>query len=96
MLVVHEKYRNLGVGTFALKCVEEFAFSTQRKHIYINTTADNIIAQSLYKKAGYIVMRETEYQNEDETNCLDIHCIKKYSLSKTAGQHIRRVCCPPF
>lgn len=76
MLVVHEKYRNLGVGTFALNCVEEFAFSTQRKHIYINTTADNIIAQSLYKKAGYIVMREAEYQNEDETKLL------RYTLHK--------------
>ena len=51
MLIVHEKYRNLGVGMFALNFVEEFALSTQRNHIYINTTSDNLIAQSLYKKS---------------------------------------------
>lgn len=67
MLVVHEKYRNLGTGKFALNFVEEFALSTKRRHIYINTTADNIIAQSLYKKAGYTVVKEENYQNEDET-----------------------------
>lgn len=47
--------------------MEEFALSTQRKHIYINTTSDNIIAQSLYKKAGYTVVEEMEHQNEDGT-----------------------------
>ncbi len=70
MLVVHEKYRNMGAGLFALNFVEEFALSTRRRHIYINTTADNMIAQSLYKKAGYIVAGETNYQNEDKTECV--------------------------
>lgn len=67
MLIVHEKYRNLGAGMFALNFAHEFALSTERKHIYINTTADNLIAQSLYKKAGYTVAKKTNHQNEDKT-----------------------------
>ncbi len=67
MLVVHEKYRNLGAGIFALNFVEEFALSTRRKHICVNTTADNIIAQSLYMKGGYTVVKKENHQNEDET-----------------------------
>ena len=76
MLVVHEKFRNLGVGMFALNFVVEFALSTQRKHIYINNTADNIIAQSLYKNAGYTVVGETEHQNEDSAKLI------RYTLHK--------------
>lgn len=67
MLIVHEKFRKLGAGTFAINSAEEFAVSTGRKHIYINTTADNIIAQSLYKKAGYTVVKEAYQQYEDHT-----------------------------
>lgn len=81
MLVVHEKYRNLGAGMFALSFVENFALSTQRKHIYINTTADNLIAQSLYKKAGYIVVEETKQQNEDKTESV------RYTLHKEVFFH---------
>lgn len=76
MLVVHEKYRHLGVGMFALNFVEDFALSTQRRHIYINTTSDNLIAQSLYKKAGYTVVEETNHQNEDKTELV------RYTLHK--------------
>lgn len=67
MLIVHEKYRNLGVGMFALNFVEEVALSSKRKNIYIHTTSDNLIAQTLYKKAGYIVVEETNHLNEDRT-----------------------------
>lgn len=76
MLIVHKKYKNLGVGMFALNFVEEFALSTQRRHIYVHTTADNLIAQSLYKKAGYLVVGETNHQNEDKTESV------RYTLHK--------------
>ena len=65
---------------FALNFVEEFALSTQRKHIYMNTTADNIIDQSLYKKAGYDIVGETEYQNEDGTKLVRYTYIRKLLL----------------
>lgn len=67
MLVVHDKYRNSGIGMFALNFTEEFALSTGRGHIYINTSADNIIARSLYAKAGYTLVKEEFNQYEDET-----------------------------
>jgi len=67
MLIVHEKYKNLGAAIFALNFVEEFALSTQRGTICINTTSDNIIAQSLCMRAGYTVVKKETHQNEDET-----------------------------
>ena len=67
MLVAHEKFRNLGVGTFALNFTEKFALATKRKHIYISTTEDNIVAQSLYEKAGYVITKEECQQYEDKT-----------------------------
>lgn len=76
MLIVHEKYRNLGVGRFALNFAEEFALSTQRRHIYVHIPADNLIAQSFYKKAGYIAAGETNPRNEDKTESV------RYTLYK--------------
>lgn len=76
MLIVHEKYRKLGVGMFALNFAEEAALSTQRKNIYIHTTSDNIIVQSLCKKAGYIIVEETNHLNEDKTESV------RYALRK--------------
>lgn len=73
MLVVHKKYRNMGIGTLALNFVEDFALRSHRKHIYIHTTSDNFIALSLYKKAGYIVEGKTNYQNEDKTEFITLH-----------------------
>lgn len=52
-LIVHEKYRGLGAGMFALHFAEEIAASTKRKHIYAGVAADNMAAQAFYRKAGY-------------------------------------------
>lgn len=81
MLIVHEKYRNLGVGMSALEFVEEFALSTRRRHIYINTASDNLIAQSLYKKAGYIITEETIRQNGDKTESAGYTLHKEISFN---------------
>lgn len=76
MLVVHEKYRRLGVGIFALNFVDEFARSTGRHHIYLHTTADNYAAQALYKSAGYTVTAEKEQQYGDGST------LRQYTLHK--------------
>lgn len=65
MLVVHEKYRKQGVGSFAMNFVNELALSTGRRHINIHTTADNKAALALYKKSGYTVTAESEQQYGD-------------------------------
>lgn len=38
MLIVHEKYRNLGAGTFALQFAEEMAAANQYSHITVQIT----------------------------------------------------------
>lgn len=76
MLVVHEKYRRLGVGMFALNFVDEFARSTGRHHIYLHTTSDNYAAQALYKSAGYTVTAEKEQQYGDGST------LRQYTLHK--------------
>ena len=80
MLIVHKKYRNLGAGTFALQYAEKFALSTGRQHIYLHTTQDNISAQSLYQKAGFKIVEETNYVNEDNTNLVRYTFHKKISF----------------
>lgn len=70
MLIVHEQYRALGAGTYALHFAEEAALSARRRHIYTHIASDNVIAQSLYKKAGYVIMEENCHQNEDKTDSI--------------------------
>lgn len=71
MLVVHEKYRRQGVGSFAMNFVEKFARSTGRGNIYIHTTADNTAAIALYKKSGYAVTAENKRQYSDGSNLVE-------------------------
>lgn len=83
MLLVHEKYRNLGVGRFALNFVEKFAHTIQCKHIYASITADNVIAQSLYEKAGYTVLKEENYRNEEGSELVGLTFYKEISHNPT-------------
>ena len=76
MLVVHKNYRNIGVGLYALKYAEAFALSAGCKSIYINTSSDNKIALSLYRKAGYVVIKSADHQYEDNTHTV------RYTLHK--------------
>lgn len=55
MLVVSDKAQHKGIGTFAVRFIEEFALSKDFSEIGICTTEDNIPAQELYKKCGYAV-----------------------------------------
>lgn len=79
MLVVHEKYRCRGVGSFALDFAEKCARSTHRKHIYISTTADNMIALSLYQNAGYTVTAKENRTWDDQTKAVCVTLQKELS-----------------
>lgn len=67
MLIVHEKYRNLGAGTFALQFAEEMAAANQYSHINVQITSDNVTALAFYQKNGYGIIGEERCQNEDDT-----------------------------
>jgi ribosomal protein S18 acetylase RimI-like enzyme len=55
MLAVCDKFNHRGIGTYAVKFAEEYAKSKGFVKMGIRTTEDNIAAQSLYKKCGYVV-----------------------------------------
>lgn len=70
MLIVQDRYRRLGVGTYALQFAEKAALSARRRHIYTHIASDNVIAQSLYKKVGYTIVEENRHQYEDKTESI--------------------------
>ena len=53
-LYVKKNYRKFGVGLKLMKKSEEFAESIGAKAIELSTAKNNLTAQSLYEKIGYI------------------------------------------
>lgn len=53
-LYVTNDARGLGVGTLLMKKVDEYAAKTHSKGVELETSIDNLAAQSLYEKLGYI------------------------------------------
>ncbi|AZS15199.1 GNAT family N-acetyltransferase [Paenibacillus lutimineralis] len=60
-LYVREESRREGVGELLLKHVKEFAVLTKAKGIALSTALNNIKAQSLYEKEGYV--KDNEFYN---------------------------------
>ena len=60
MLFVAPQFHRQGIGEFAVKYAEGFAAKKGFRKLAIQTTNDNIPAQSLYKKCGYSEVRETD------------------------------------
>ncbi|WMT43152.1 GNAT family N-acetyltransferase [Paenibacillus sp. D2_2] len=60
-LYVREECRKEGIGELLLKQVKEFAVLTKAKGIALSTAPDNIRAQSLYEKEGYV--KDDEFYN---------------------------------
>ena len=58
-LYVKEEFRKHGIGKKLMKKSEEYAKSIGAKSIELSTAKDNINAQSIYEKIGYI--RENEF-----------------------------------
>lgn len=65
MLVVHQKFKRQGVGTFTVKFAENFARSKGFSKMGIHTTDDNIAAQSLYRKCGYTITEDGDCTSGD-------------------------------
>jgi ribosomal protein S18 acetylase RimI-like enzyme len=58
-LFVKKECRKYGIGNKLMKKSEEYAKSIGAKGIELSTAKDNLTAQSLYKKIGYI--RDNEF-----------------------------------
>lgn len=54
MLVVSDKHQHQGAGSFAIAFAESYIKSKKISQVGIHTTEDNIPAQNLYQKCGYI------------------------------------------
>ncbi|MDR0288012.1 MAG: GNAT family N-acetyltransferase [Clostridiales bacterium] len=65
MLVVREECQHRGIGSFAVTFAEDFVKAKGFQAVGIHTTVDNIPAQNLYKKQGYVITEEREYVSED-------------------------------
>lgn len=65
MLVVHKKFKRLGIGSFAVRFAEDYAKSKGKTAMSIHTTADNAAAQSCYKKLGYKIIKEDDCMTGD-------------------------------
>ena len=55
MLVVDPAFHRKGIGSYAVSYAEEFLRDMGKSIIKIHTTSDNIPAQKLYEKCGYIL-----------------------------------------
>jgi ribosomal protein S18 acetylase RimI-like enzyme len=58
-LFVKKEFRKYGIGNKLMKKSEEYAKSIGAKGIELSTSKDNLTAQSLYEKIGYI--RDNEF-----------------------------------
>lgn len=60
MLVVLPEYQRQGAGTFALAYAEEALRRLGKTRIGLHTTADNLPALTLYRRAGYTVVEQQD------------------------------------
>jgi len=78
VLVVDEKYRSQGIGTFLLKEGILIARKKNCKSVILDVDKDNEIAKSLYRKFGFITRKE-DHQLQPSTTVDDI-CTMEYRV----------------
>lgn len=72
MLVVSEKYKHKGVGTFAVGFAIDYLKSKGFTQIGLHTTEDNIIAVNLYCKFGFTKTKREKRKTESGIELWDI------------------------
>lgn len=65
MLAVEPAFHRNGVGEYAVSYAEEFLRNMGKSVICIHTTEDNIPAQRLYEKCGYVISERCELTTGD-------------------------------
>lgn len=77
MLVVSPKFQRQGIGKFAVRYAEEYCQTNGKKKLFIKTTTDNIPAQKLYNKCGYMISDEIIYVTSDGISRNGVVFVKK-------------------
>lgn len=65
MLAVEPAFHHMGIGEYAVQYAEGFLRNMGKSVICIHTTEDNIPAQRLYEKCGYIISEHCELTTGD-------------------------------
>jgi len=68
VIVVDKQYRNRGIGAYLLKETIMIAKEKGCKKIVLDVDKDNITAQSLYKKFGFVSYEEDKRKNSSKIN----------------------------
>ena len=79
VIIVDRKHRNMGIGAFMLQEAVSIAKEKGCKKIVLDVDKDNLIAQSLYKKFGFININENLQLESD--NSENNYCSMEYNLS---------------
>lgn len=79
VIVVDEKYRHKGIGTYLLEQAIVLAKGKKCKKIILDVDKDNTAAQSLYHKFGF--MLQNSGQEEETSKLNDNNFTMVYSLS---------------
>lgn len=65
-LVVNKKYRNQGIGTKMIRYACQISKKEGYSYIVLNVDNDNVEAQKLYKKIGFVVIGKSCERTEME------------------------------
>lgn len=65
MLAADPDFHRQGAGRFAVEYAEKYSKDKDKKQIFVKTTQDNLAAQKLYLKCGFVICNETEYKTGD-------------------------------
>lgn len=85
MLVVSEKYKHKGVGTFAVCFAVDYLKSKGFTRIGLHTTEDNIIAINLYCKFGFTKTKQEKRKTESGIEVWDI------AMEKALDNYARKI-----
>jgi ribosomal-protein-alanine N-acetyltransferase len=67
-IAVHPSYRKMGIGTYFMNFIIDYAKKEHVKEIYLEVRKSNIIAQNLYKKFGFQIIEELKRYYQDGEN----------------------------
>lgn len=76
MLAVEPCFQHKGIGTFAIKFAVDFLLSKGKQKIGVQTTEDNALALSLYKKCGFVEVEKYTAIAEDNSEVIKVKLIK--------------------